>query len=433
MSRIASDTQFIEETLANVIKVDEFTRNLLDISRYVQREGLAQPAQSCINRADYMMDRFHTDGIGWSDRIRQVEVNTIASGLSSQSFKAHQMHDYLLNKYQIKLNRCSIPDNDSFRAVAQGLIDGFDAYGRIGCYVLLVAEEMSLNFADHLSIELTVHETRPDIKFVRVRFIDLPPITKLGPNKELLLDRGAGTQEIALVYFRFCYDPSNYCFDAAWETRLLLERSLAIKCPSINFHLAGAKKFQQVLDNPMRLERFLDSKDATRLSQVFCKFWSLEPDARQGKEGYDIGLNASRNLVLKPQREGGGHNVFGEDIKVLLSNIADSDQRLQYILMEYINSPKERNWLMSYDDAVKSESTRHLDCDQLVSELGIYGSVLADRGVVRSNRVGGYLVRSKKFGVKEGGVASGFAGISSLLLVDDDANLDSDSFFVVDD
>jgi len=193
MSRIASDTQFIEETLANVIKVDEFTRNLLDISRYVQREGLAQPAQSCINRADYMMDRFHTDGIGWSDRIRQVEVNTIASGLSSQSFKAHQMHDYLLNKYQIKLNRCSIPDNDSFRAVAQGLIDGFDAYGRIGCYILLVAEEMSLNFADHLSIELTVHETRPDIKFVRVRFIDLPPITKLGPNKELLLDRGAGT------------------------------------------------------------------------------------------------------------------------------------------------------------------------------------------------------------------------------------------------
>jgi len=433
MCRIASDTQFIEETLADIIRVDEFTRNLLDINRYVQKEGLAQPVQSCINRSDYMMDRFHTDGIGLCNRIRQVEINAIASGMSSQGFKTHQMHEYLLNKYQIKLNRCSIPDNDSVRTVAQGLIDGFDAYGRTGCYILLVAEERSLNFADHLSIELIVHETRPDIKFVRVRFIDLPPITKLGPNKELLLDRGAGTQEIALVYFRFCYDPSNYSFNGAWRTRLLLERSLAIKCPSINFHLAGAKKFQQVLNDPMRLERFLDSKDASRLSQVFCKFWSLEPNSRQGKEGYNIGLNDSRNLVLKPQREGGGHNIFGEDIKVFLDNIADSDLRSQYILMEYINSPKERNWLMLYDDTVESESTRRLDSDQLISELGIYGSVLAERGVVRSNRVGGYLVRSKKFGVKEGGVASGFAGISSLLLVDDDANLDSDLFFVVED
>lgn len=48
--------------------------------------------------------------------------------------------------------------------------------------------------------------------------------------------------EVAVVYFRSGYDPRFYNGEADWGTRLLIERSRAIKCPSINFHLAGTKK-----------------------------------------------------------------------------------------------------------------------------------------------------------------------------------------------
>ncbi|KAJ8584161.1 hypothetical protein M405DRAFT_827269 [Rhizopogon salebrosus TDB-379] len=40
-----------------------------------------------------------------------------------------------------------------------------------------------------------------------------------------------------------------------YETRFLLERSRAIKCPSLPLHLAGSKKVQEVLTRPGMLER----------------------------------------------------------------------------------------------------------------------------------------------------------------------------------
>jgi glutathione synthase len=41
-----------------------------------------------------------------------------------------------------------------------------------------------------------------------------------------------------------------------WMARLLLEQSSVVKCPSISYHLAGAKKIQQELAKPGVLERY---------------------------------------------------------------------------------------------------------------------------------------------------------------------------------
>ena len=43
--------------------------------------------------------------------------------------------------------------------------------------------------------------------------------------------------------------------------------------------------------------------------------------------------------VLKPQREGGGNNVYGEDIKPFLEKIRHSEERNAYILMDRIHPP----------------------------------------------------------------------------------------------
>lgn len=428
MTKIANDIDFIEDTLSPIAQVDDFTRNLLKLNKIVQKEGLAQPIISCINRADYMLDKYVSDG-QQKLRIRQVEMNAIASSMSAHSHNTQALHNYLRSKYHLSnpdQSNLMYPDNRSLSLVAQGLIDAFKLYGNGQAFILLVAEDRSLNFSDQFLIESQVHKIRPDIRFVRRRFVDLHELITLGPNKELLLN---DSKEVAVVYFRYGYDPTNYNFREAWDVRLTLERSKAIKCPSINYHLSGAKKFQQVLNDQEQLERYVDAFDANRLSKAMCKFWPIDTGTPEGEEGFKVGLSSERNLVLKPQREGGGHNIFNQDIRPFLLSIANSEERSQYILMEYIDSPRERNWLLLHDDI--DDICRLNASDQLVSELGIFGSVISDGPNIIKNNAAGYLIRSKKYGVNEGGVATGYAGISSLILYDDtgDASNKNSQFY----
>lgn len=52
--------------------------------------------------------------------------------------------------------------------------------------------------------------------------------------------------EVAVCYFRMGYTPKDFQGEDDWKSRLLLERSKAIKCPNVYYHLAGTKKVQQV-------------------------------------------------------------------------------------------------------------------------------------------------------------------------------------------
>lgn len=416
--KIANDVDFNEDSLSSIAQVDEFTRNLLKINKIIQKEGVTQPLIACICRTDYMLDKQQSD-IKLSLRARQVEINAIASGMAGLSTGVHSLHQHILSNYSVNKPSASAsyPENQSLDLVAQGLIDAYELYNKPDCYILCIREEVALNFADQLAVEQRVRAKRPDIKTIRRSFKKVSETTKLGPNKQLLID---DTKEVAIVYFRYGYDPSNYDFLTAWDTRLLLERSRAIKCPSINFHLSGLKKYQQILNKPEYLERFLSTRDSERLAKTFCEFWPLDPETTAGQEGFRVGTSTSRKLVLKPQREGGGHNLYGKDVKPFLTEFANTDQLSQYILMGYIDSPKEKNWILLPSDDELSDSIRIEQNDQLVSELGIYGSIVADGLNIQHNRSAGYLVRSKKHGIEEGGVAAGFAGISSLVLIDDE-------------
>jgi hypothetical protein len=78
------------------------------------------------------------------------------------------------------------------------------------------------------------------------------------------------------LYFRSGYAPEQYPSEAEWKARLTLERSRAIKCPSIHYHLAGTKKVQQQLAAPGVLERFVDRKVADRIRAVFTGLYPLD-------------------------------------------------------------------------------------------------------------------------------------------------------------
>lgn len=57
----------------------------------------------------------------------------------------------------------------------------------------------------------------------------------------------------------------------------MMERSMAIKSPSIHYHLAGTKKVQQELALPGALERFCDDPDKIKtIKSIFTGLYSLD-------------------------------------------------------------------------------------------------------------------------------------------------------------
>lgn len=228
--------------------------------------------------------------------------------------------------------------------------------------------------------------------------------------------------EISTVYFRAGYTPTDYPTPAHYDTRYLLESSRAIQCPSIQLQLAGGKKVQEVLTQPGVLERFLSNtnrygdkvysdEDLQSLRDTWMEMWGLDRD--QG-EGLRRAREEASTLVLKPQREGGGNNVYKEAIPAFLDSLPEGE-RAAWIAMRLIATPKEvGNYLVraggGVEGAVKSE---------VISELGIFGWALFGGGdnEVKEEEVG-WLVRTKGKDQNEGGVAAGFSVLDSIVLVD---------------
>lgn len=131
--------------------------------------------------------------------------------------------------------------------------------------------------------------------------------------------------EVSVIYFRAGYEPGHYPSDKEWEARLRVEQSLAIKCPSIQYHLAGTKKVQQALSTAPALKRFIED-DATieDIMGIFTRLYSLDFNA-EGEAAVELALANPEKYVLKPQREGGGNNVYGSDIPTALK-VGDKEE-----------------------------------------------------------------------------------------------------------
>ena len=82
--------------------------------------------------------------------------------------------------------------------------------------------------------------------------------------------------EVSVIYYRVGYAPDDYSCQEDWDLRLNLENSVAIKCPNINYHLAGTKKVQQAVSMPGMLERFLfNEAECAALRSVFAGLYRL--------------------------------------------------------------------------------------------------------------------------------------------------------------
>lgn len=239
-----------------------------------------------------------------------------------------------------------------------------------------------------------------------------------------LIITSLGTQHrISVIYFRATYTPTDFPSSEYWKLRVLLERSSAIKCPSLPLQLAGGKKVQQVLTQSGVLERFIKvGKDAADeevqlLRSTWVDMWALDdPPAPDG--GLPSGLQRAyyrhSNLVLKPQREGGGNNIYKSHIPAFLDEMP-KEERKAWIAMALIKPPeKVESYMIKAGSGMKDGAAK----GGVISELGVFGWVLFGDEEMKQGKEGGWLLRTKGKDSDEGGVAVGFSVLDSLVLID---------------
>jgi glutathione synthase len=321
------------------------------------------------------------------------------------------------------LTENNLPPNTTLSSITKGLTAAHFAYKesisthrRIA--ILFVVQPNERNVFDQRSLEYELME-KHSIPVHRRTFDQLHHEASLDTSSSaLLLQTIDGSKvEISTVYYRAGYAPTDYTTSVHYDVRQLLEQSLAIKCPSIALQLAGSKKIQAVLAKPGVVESFLlpnpskgyvepfTKEDVEDLRASWMDMWGLEE-----ADGVTWARERHQELVLKPQREGGGNNIYKGNIPGFLDKL-EEDEREAWIAMELIKVPKggENYLVRSGSEVVKCPT---------VSELGVFGWALFGKGKECKYGEGGCLLRTKGEDSDEGGVAAGFSVLDSIVLVD---------------
>lgn len=400
VDRISRDSQFLQEALASTIAVDDFTARLFRIHQQILKEGRSQSIVLGINRSDFMLDQKE----GQAASLKQIEINTIAASFGGLSSRTPDLHRLVLKAAGRMEESQRILDNNPPAGLARGIAKAWELYGSERAVVMFLVEERQRNILDQRYIENELWKR--NIRSIRRRFGEVSKTGTLDDNKRLFVDG----HEVAVVYFRDGYDPQNYVSEQSWDTRLLMERSRAVKCPDISTHLVGTKKVQQVLARPGVLERFFPDQPQVveQIRATFAGLYTLDMGP-EGDTAVEMALAEPDKFVLKPQREGGGNNIYGAEICQVLEGMKGSTERTAYILMDKINPAPVQNYLLRRDAPLKLSNC--------LSELGVFGAYVRQGEDMVMNECAGHLLRTKSCEHSDGGVAAGVAVLDNPLLI----------------
>ena len=335
--------------------------------------------------------------------------------------------EYPLLKDGISEGTMDLPENESIAGLTAGIEAAFHAYpnaelGHPKCVIFLV-QGGERNIFDQRHLEYHIAKASPAIPVFRLAFADILKQTSVAdtPKRQLLYHLPRNPErvyEVAVIYLRAGYGPGDYPDQSAWDARYQLERSAAIKCPTVLTQLAGTKKVQQVLATPTSssapsaLSRFIkyDTESAQELWKTFTNIYPMDT-SEAGLEARKTALDpaTAQSYVLKPQREGGGNNIYRGAIPDFLKTVPEQHWG-SYILMELITPPPVSNIILR---------SGKLEQGGVICELGIYGTCIwnHETGEVMRNEEAGCLLRTKGDKSEEGGVAAGFGCMDSCYLV----------------
>lgn len=406
---ISRDHAFLLAQLADSGRADPWLQSLLDILRRLEDEGCSrtQAIRFGVYRSDYMINAEETP-TGVQYTAQQVEFNTIAAALGGLSTRVSAMHRYVLEReldWTEEQIRAVVPDNKGIQHIAEAFSVAFRQYqlqfpDEKHPVVVMVVQQSDFNIVDQRMVECALW-TQQRIPVVRRTLFELSQC-QLDARGQFLV---APDTPAAIFYFRAGYTPRDYPTRAEFDAIYLVEKSRAIKCPSLGTHLAGCKKIQQVLAQPGQVEKFVDEEAARRLRHCFAGLYALESDDESTKAIIQRAIDEPSSYVLKPQREGGGNNLWADDMVAALKRMT-KEERAAYILMKKI-SPQPQSAAL-----LRKGQLSILDC---VSELGIYSAFVGDGATTHYSAFCGHLLRTKVAGVNEGGLATGVACLSSVI------------------
>ena len=387
--QVANNFDFLAEQLQATAASDEYTGFLLSLAQAEQRRSDA--LRFSITRSDYFITPQEAG-------LRQVEFNTIAASYIGLAEKMSEFHRVWAN---LRHESWDLLANKPITVVADAFAAAMELYGIADACVLFVVQANERNIFDQRLLEIALLE-----RGIRVMRTSLEAI---GEQGELRQGHLTLNHEIAAItYFRAGYRPDELESKIARQGRQLISQSSTISVPDLPTHLAGTKKIQQVLTNPQILKFFLNDSEISLIQTAFAQISALdEPIALNGKtmSAKEAAIAQPEKFVLKPQREGGGFNLYDQDIRQCLLNLGSEDEEA-YILMERLYPPVSSGWGVRQGKIWQGE---------VVHEIGQYGVLLADGDRLISNQAAGYLVRTKLSDANEGGISAGYGHLNSLV------------------
>lgn len=150
---------------------------------------------------------------------------------------------------------------------------------------------------------------------------ELSDSASLDQNKNLILSFSGAIKRVSVAYYRAGYAPTDYFSDKEWLSRETIEFSNAIKCPTVGLQLAGTKIIQAALCQEKLIEKYLPNSDSKLISNVFASQYNFGPSqtTAESTAALESAIADGSKWVLKPQREGGGNNLYGKELSEFAS------------------------------------------------------------------------------------------------------------------
>ena len=387
--KVAQNSDFLREILEPTAKVDEFVRFLLSLIPNEKR----QDQQLLINRNDFLFERKENGEL----QPLQVEFNTISASFAHLSGRVTALHQQLQQENILKAD--PLP-HDAISGFASGIKETIENLGWQDAALLMLVQPKERNWFDQMGLFAALSQR--GVRFFRATLAEVHQKGKLKNG-----DLWVGPQRIGVVYFRAGYAPGDLPDEDSRSARRMLEASSAVLVPEASMQLAGTKKIQQVLAESGILSEFVPESVADQLKAYFAMMFGLEEEV-EGRPAREFLAENAEQYVLKPQREGGGNNVYGAEIRDFLTSLPTSEDRA-WIAMKRIEAETAESLLVVQEQAQSHQS---------ISELGIFGLLRAQSDDLRINMPVGHLVRTKASNVNEGGVVAGYACLNSLISTD---------------
>jgi len=348
-----------------------------------------------------------------SNFMSQIEFNTIAC--------ATAFHD-IVNKFQRVFSKKypelyagidvkNIPDEGEFlydkisESIFTAVSTEFPETYK-DCVIIFVGQDFESFIFDQFNIIEALEKTY-GLQSVRLNFNQ---IYDTCTNDEATGDLYHKKRRVSLVYYRSGYDELHYPDENCWKAREMLDLSNAIKTPNINTHLCTTKVFQYYLTKQENVMKYLKDevivKDLMRFNAEMYYLGDIKDEDERETVITQLKINPD-NWVVKPMKEGGGHNFNSE--KIL--EIADTDEINDVLIMRKIQHPK--NIPSTF---LKGEKL--FSIDSTIHELGIFGTIIATDDKIEVNKVYGSYTKAKSYMSSEISITMGIGVMTIPLLVD---------------